>query len=102
MIRKQEITKEKAIELYESNFWENLSDYEIAKFQLFTDKLCMPFEVFHKSISTVLNRPVYTHEFGLNYDGLVKEFLGEKEKPSLEEIINLIPENKRIIICQTN
>ena len=61
-------------------------------------KLCMPFSRFHEAIEKVLDRPVYTHEFGLNYDGIVKEFLGEKEKPTLKEIINLIPKEKLIIL----
>ena len=29
---------------------------------------------------------------------IIKEYLGVKEKPTMEEIINLIPEEKRIII----
>ena len=71
---------------------------EIAEFQMEQDRLCVPFDVFHKAIEDALGRPVYTHEFGLNRDGLRKELNGEKESPTLEEIINLIPENKRILI----
>jgi predicted DNA binding CopG/RHH family protein len=93
----KEITKEQAIKLYESKFWENLSYFERAKFQLLTKKLCMPFEVFHEAIEKVLKRPVYTHEFGLNYEGLVRELLEGTPAPSLEEIINMIPEDKRVI-----
>jgi len=94
------MTKEQAIKLAESRFWEDMTNYDIAKFQLFEDKLCMPFEIFHKAIEEVLGRPVFIHEFGLNREGLKKELLGEKESPSLEDIINLIPKNKRVIVIK--
>lgn len=64
----------------------------------FTVELAVPFAVFHEAVEKSLGRPVYTHEFGMNYDGICAEFLGEKEAPTLEEIINLIPEEKRIIV----
>jgi len=92
------ITKVEAIRLYESKFWETMSFKERATFQLFEDLLCMPFDVFHEAIEKTLGRPVWTHEFGLDLDGLKKELLGEKPAPSLEEIFNLIPEEKRIIL----
>ena len=75
-----------------------MTSRQIAEFQMEQERLCMPFDVFHKAITEVLGRPVYTHEFGLNRDGLLKELRGEKEPPTLEEIINLIPEDKRILI----
>lgn len=90
--------KKQALKLYESEFWKDLSDEQIAKFQLFEDKLCMPFGVFHQAIEKVLKRPVYTHEFALNRKGLMKELMHDAPPPTLEEIINLIPEEKRIII----
>jgi hypothetical protein len=89
---------EEAKALYKTEFWKSLSNEEIATFQLFEDKLCMPFSVFHAAIEKVLGRPVYTHEFGLNHKGLEMELLGEKSPPTIEEIINLIPEDKRILI----
>ncbi len=92
------MTKEEAIALAGSGFWEHLTSEEIAKFQLFEEKLCMPFDVFHKSITEALGRPVYTHEFGLNLDGLKKELLSEADPPTLQEIMDLIPKEKRIII----
>ena len=79
MSPKLSIGKEKAIELYNSNWWEGLSHREIAEFQLFTAELSCPFDVFHEAVEKSLGRPVFTHEFGLNYDGICKEFLGEKD-----------------------
>jgi len=92
------LTKEQAVALYESKFYEALSYEEKVRFQLFEARLCMPFNVFHEAITKVLNRAVFTHEFGLNYDGLVQEYLGTKPPPTMDEIIGLIPEDKRIVI----
>lgn len=40
-----ELTEEQAKELYNSEFWKDMTDEEIAVFQLHEDRLCMPFEV---------------------------------------------------------
>jgi hypothetical protein len=98
MSPKNSIGKEKAIQLYNSNWWEGLSYREIAEFQLFTTELCCPFDVFHEAVEKSLGRPVFTHEFGLNYQGICKEFLGEKESPTMDEILNLIPQENLIVI----
>lgn len=57
------LTEEQAIRLAETKFWETMTDHDIAKFQLFEDRLCMPFGVFHRAIEKALGRPVWTHEF---------------------------------------
>lgn len=93
------MTKEEAIELHDSEFWVEMTLEDIAKFQMFEEKLCMPFDVFHEAIEKTLGRPVFTHEFGLNYAGIKKELLGEAEAPTTEEIIHMIPEEKRIIVA---
>lgn len=92
--------KEEAIELYKSEFWESMSYRDIALYQLFTDRLCMPFEVFHKAIEKTLGRPVFTHEFGFNIEGLKKEIMGQKPPPTFQEVIELIPKDKRVIIME--
>ena len=91
--------KEEASRLYESKFWEGMTFEERAKFQLFEELLCMPFDIFHEAVEKTLGRPVWTHEFGLNVEGLRKELLGGKDAPTMEEIINMIPENKRTVIA---
>ena len=58
----------------------------------------MPFGVFHEAIEKTLERPVFTHEFGLNLDSLKMELMHGTTPPTLQEIMNLIPEEKRIII----
>ena len=98
MSPKISIGKEKAIKLYYSKWWEGLSHRKIAEFQLFTAELSCPFDVFHEAVEKSLGRPVFTHEFGLNYDGICREFLGEKEPPTMNEILNLIPQEKLIVV----
>lgn len=93
------MTKEEAIALGETKFWEKMTPREIATFQIYEDRLCMPVEVFHKAIEETLGRPVWTHEFGLNREGLMKELAGDAPAPSMEDILNLIPAEKRIVVC---
>lgn len=92
------IGKEAAIALSETNWWEQCDHREIARRQLFTTELCCPFDVFHEAVEKSLGRPVWTHEFGLNYDGICREFLGEQQPPTLQEIVDLIPEEKRVLV----
>ncbi len=93
-----EINSETAKELARSEFWKTMSSRDIALFVLRVKYLCMPFSVFHKAIEEALGRPVWTHEMGLNWEGLLKELLGENPQPTLEDIINLLPKGKRMIV----
>lgn len=92
------MTKDQAVRLANSRFWENLTFRERALFQLFEERLCMPFPVFQEAVEKSIGRPVFTHEFALNVEGLQKELLGESNPPTLQEIINLIPAEKRILL----
>lgn len=58
----------------------------------------MPFSLFHESLEKALGRPVFTHELALNYDGICGELLDGKPAPTFQEILDLIPEEKRIVI----
>lgn len=95
------ITKEDAKRLFETKFWEKMTYREIAVFQMNTKILCMPFDIFHEALEKTLGRPVYTSEFGLNYKGLLQELNGEKEAPSLQEILEMIPKEKRMVLLIT-
>lgn len=86
-----ELTKEQAIKLYESGFWETLSYRQRAEFQITTKLLCMPFSIFHEAVEKTLGRPVFTHEFGLNPEGIKAEILEGKSPPTFTEILDLIP-----------
>ena len=93
----QSIGREKAIELHESKWWELCeSPREIVAFQLFIEELTVPIGIYKQALNQAFGRPVYVHE--IISDDLKAEFLGDKEPPTIEEIINMIPEEKRIII----
>ncbi len=93
----EQLTQEQALRLIETRFWEDMSPQQIAEFQLATDRLCMPWAVFQEAVEEALGRPVWTHEFGMNRDGLIRELHGEQPAPSFAEILELIPEEKRIV-----
>lgn len=93
------IGRERAIALAESEWWKGVAPRRICEFQLFTAELSMDFSAFHAALEACLKRPIWTHEFGLNYDGLVDEFLGRVRAPSLDEIMALIPAHKAIVVC---
>lgn len=92
------MTEAEAIALADSKFWEGMTMRERAVFQMFERRLCMPFPVFHEALEAALGRPVWTHELGLNAEGLKKELLGTGPAPTFEDIINLIPVEKRIVV----
>lgn len=94
MYRKS-IGRDRAIALFEGNWWVGRPAREIAKFQLFTSELCLPFEVFRRALEATLGRPVWLHEFGLDPDGLAHEFLGERDPPSMQDILDLLPRDER-------
>jgi hypothetical protein len=97
MWAEKQITKDEAIAWYSSGIWEKWTAQEIVKAQLFQKRLFMPFDKFHEAVEKVLGRGVFTHEFAY-VEALQHEYLGEKPPPTFEEIINLIPEEKRVII----
>ena len=94
----KQLTKEQAIAFCENKCYEEMNYRQRAEFQIEQELLCMPFNVFQEAIEKCLGRPVYTHEFGFNIDGLRKELYGEKEPPTFEEICALIPKEKLVVI----
>lgn len=94
----QHIGPAKALELYDTKWWVGQPARDVATFQLFTAELCMPFGDFHAAIEEALGRPIQTIEFAFNFQGIAAELLGEKEAPTMQEVMNLIPEDKRIIV----
>ena len=93
----KQFTRLQAVLFYQSGEWKDWTDEEIVKIQLFQDKLCLPFEKFRQSVESVLKRPVWTHEFATP-KSLIDEYQRERPAPTFEEILALIPEEKRIII----
>ena len=94
----RQFTEEQAKAFYNNKCYEGMSYMDIAKFQIEQERLCVPFALFHEAMEKSLGRPVFTHEFALNRDGLQKELYGEKEPPTFEDICALIPKEKLMLI----
>lgn len=92
------IGKDAAIAMASTHWWEGKSHREIAEIQMFLTELACPWAIFHEAVTKALGRDVYTHEFGLDYEGLCRELIGERDAPTFEQIVNLIPEDKRILV----
>lgn len=97
----KQLTKQQAINFHNSGIWQDMTLQQCFDFQFNQKLLCMPFDRFHEAAEHVLGRPVYTHEFAYP-DQLRAEYYGEKEAPTLDDIINLIPAEKRILIFTDN
>lgn len=93
----KQLTKEQAIAFAKNKLYETMTYRQRAEFQIEQRLLCMPFDVFHEAMEKTLNRPVFTHEFAFR-DELRKELYGEKDAPTFEEILDLIPSGKRIVL----
>lgn len=95
MRKQMSIGREKAIKAAESSWWEGKTPREIAETQLATTELCMNFGDFQEAVEKTLDRPVWTHEFGLNVDGLWAELFGDRPTPTREDILrSLFGENR--------
>ena len=92
------MTEAECIAFSENKTWEPMTFRQRAEFQMLTERLCMPFDVFHEAISKALGRDVYTHEFGLNWDGLKAELFDGGPAPTLKDILEMIPADKRVIV----
>lgn len=94
----KQFTREQAIAIAESGEWKDWTDEEIVRLQLFQDRLCVPFQIYHAALGKVFDRPVYTHELtSSNHQNLVDEYLGKRPDPTLEEIIAMLG-NKAIVL----
>ena len=90
--------EEEAVAFAEEKRWEPLTLRQRAELQLSQRRLCMPFSVFHEAIEDALDRPVQTLEIGMNLGRLRKELAGDTPPPSLDDILNLVPEGKPVIL----
>jgi hypothetical protein len=97
MVRMKQFSREEAIAIFENGEWKGFTDEEIVKLQLYQNFLCVDFSRFHQAVEKVLNRPVWSHEFAFP-DHLQAEYEGRKEKPTFEDIVNLIPKSKIIFV----
>jgi len=95
----KELTQAEAITFAESGDWKDWDAEQIVELQLFQERLCLPPDVFHEAIEIVLGRPVWTHEFASsNIENIRAEYAEKRAVPTMQEIIGLIPGEKRIIV----
>jgi len=71
------MNQDEAIAKADSKWWAGKSAKEIVDFQLYEDRLCMPFDLFQQAVEEVLNRPVWAHEF-CRAEGLQAEYEGKR------------------------
>jgi hypothetical protein len=93
----EQLSRAAAKELFVSGFWEGMSAREIALFQLSQERLCIPFGVFHEATEEALGRSVWSHEFAKG-DLLMAELLGDRTAPTFQEIVDMVPRGKRILV----
>jgi lysozyme family protein len=96
----KQLSKNDAIFIYKSKIWEKWSDEDIVKFQLYQDLIAIPPARFQKALEKILKRPVMLHEIAFRKKFIIEEYLGIRPKPKEEDIINLIPKERRIIAYQ--
>lgn len=96
----EQLTQEQAIAFHDSEAWKQMTARERAAFQLHQDRLCMPFDEFQKAMEEALGRPVWTHEFGLNRDGLIAEMDGKAASPTFAQIVAMLPADKTALVIE--
>jgi hypothetical protein len=95
------LTYEEAIEKAKSNWWEGKAAKEIVDFQLYEERLCMDFSVFHQAIEEVLGRPVFTHEFA-DYKVLQEEYEGKRKYDGVIPSLKRVAGDKPIFMANPN
>ena len=84
MIWKTHLTKKEAIAYAQTKWYVGKSEQQILDFQLFEERLCMPFELFHQALEKILCRSVQTVELlPEGWVALQKEYLSICERTDL-------------------
>ena len=84
------MTKEEAIKIYETGWWEEIDLKIVVSFQLLSDRICMDFDDFLTGLNEVLGRVVNVHEL-YTKTKLLDEIYGIGNHPTHEELIKQIP-----------
>ena len=96
-MKAKQLTRDEAIAFGEGGAWKDWGDAEIAVFQMHQRNMCVPFVRFHEAVEKTLGRPVWTHEFA-SHEKLLAELAGKRDAPTFDEIMEMIPAEKRIVI----
>ena len=63
-----------AMQKYGENYWWDSKDsVQVAMYQIFENFLMVDFSLFHEGLEKLVGRPVWTHELGLNVEGIRDE-----------------------------
>lgn len=92
-----QLSEEQAIKLHDSEEWREWTPEQLFHFQWNQQCLAVPFYEFHKAAEVVLGRSVWSHEFA-SPDHIQAELDG-KDKPTMQEIIGLLPSGKTILLA---
>ena len=93
----RQLSEREAIDFYNAGIWRGWSLKEVARFQLFQRRVCVPSDLFHKAVGELLGRPVYNHEFA-DAERLRQEYLVNALPPTMDEIIAMLPEEKVVMV----
>jgi hypothetical protein len=100
--KEQRANIESVIKKYGDNKWWQSNDLiEIAKYQLFEKVLMVDFSKFHEGVEILLGRPVLTHEFGLNIEGLREEAKIAISKLGNDESLETSQEYKKEMVSKS-
>jgi len=91
------MNRKEALAKSNTHWWEGKADKEIVDFQLYEERLCCPFDVYHGAIERVLGRPVFTHEFA-DSKALQEEYEGKREYDGIIPSIKRVAGDKPIIM----
>ena len=91
----QQLTQEQALVFYDSRAWEHMDDRQKVEFQIIQDRLCMPFGDFQKALSNALGHPVFPAQLGTARQNLTDELLTGRPRPSLSDLISMLPPDQR-------
>ena len=97
------------MENFGDNHWWTSKDKKIlGYYQLMNPILLIPFDKFHEALEFLLGRSVWTHEMGLNYEGLKAEaeraFKGtqdseEQKAESIKKSFKQLTDFGKTVIC---
>lgn len=92
-----QLTEVQAVAVAETGAWKKLTKVQLAMAQLQQGRLFCNFGEFQLAVDELLGRPTWTHEYAEPWL-LWAEYKGEKTPPTMQEILDLLPEEKRILV----
>jgi len=92
------MTQEEAIKIGKSGIYKTWTHEEKVDTQLYNEYICMPVGDFLESLTVVFKRPVYDIELLDGGENLKAELEGRKSPPTIDEIVNMFPGDKIIVV----